>query len=75
MEQHTELGSFQILEINFDLKNYFNRQINIEIEIKYKNKNEFHQNWLLNADPTVETILETKINFKGLETPPVPQHT
>jgi hypothetical protein len=35
--------SFQALGINFDLKDYFNHWITIEIGTKYKNKNELHR--------------------------------
>jgi uncharacterized membrane protein len=34
---------FQAFGIKIDFKVCFSRQINIEIEIKYKNKNEFHR--------------------------------
>jgi hypothetical protein len=36
-------GASQALGIKYDSNTYFSRQINIEIEIKYKNKNEFHR--------------------------------
>jgi hypothetical protein len=64
--------SFEALEINFGLKDYFNRRIIIETGIKYKNKNEFYQNWLLNADSTVKITFRIKIDLKGLEIPPIP---
>jgi hypothetical protein len=37
-------GVFKPLGINFDFKDDLNRQINIEIRVKYENKKEFHQN-------------------------------
>jgi hypothetical protein len=58
-----EPGSSQTLRINFDLKNCFNRRITIEIEIKYKNKNEFH------TDPTVKIIFKIKIDPRSWKLP------
>jgi hypothetical protein len=38
-------GASQVVGIKNDFKFCFSRQINIEIEVNYKNKNKFHQDW------------------------------